>query len=84
MVQVIGSAISMQELGWQGTFCSLGFVGGGLILSLSILFRDRSTDLGLTPSGAHPAASPLPLGCRCPDIDTRQRDAALVEALYGW
>src|SRR6266704_2786961 len=29
----------MDQLGWQATFWSLGVVGGGIILSLTILFR---------------------------------------------
>src|SRR5262249_57508773 len=48
----------MQVLGWQGTFWSLGAIGGGLILSLTILFRDRPADLGLTPYGAAPDDPP--------------------------
>src|SRR2546428_2568094 len=48
----------MAQLGWQGTFGSLGAVGGGLILSLTLLFRDRPADLGLTPYGAIAADPP--------------------------
>jgi sugar phosphate permease len=48
----------MEHLGWQGTFWSLGAVGGGLILSLTLLFRDRPADLGLTPYGATAADPP--------------------------
>src|SRR2546425_7881357 len=42
----------MQALGWQGTFWSLGAIGGGLLLSLSIPFRTRPAAVGLTPYGA--------------------------------
>src|SRR5262245_51067672 len=42
----------LQALGWQGTFWSLGAVGGGMILSLTLLFRNRPADLGLLPYGA--------------------------------
>jgi len=42
----------LDQLGWQGTFWSIGAVGGGAILSLTILFRNRPADLGLTPYGA--------------------------------
>src|ERR687887_457823 len=49
----------MQQLGWQGTFWSLGVVGGTIILSLILLFRNRPADLGLLPYGAT-AADPPP------------------------
>jgi MFS family permease len=42
----------LEQRGWRGTFWSLGAVGGSLILSLTILFRNRPADLGLTPYGA--------------------------------
>src|SRR4029434_3130882 len=42
----------LATLGWQGTFWSLGTVGGIIILSLTLLFRNRPAHLGLTPSGA--------------------------------
>src|SRR5919199_4829955 len=45
-------SVLMEQLGWQGTFWSLGAIGGGLILSLTLLFRNRPADLGLTPYGA--------------------------------
>src|SRR5437868_5041373 len=48
----------MDQLGWQGTFWSLGVVGGGIILSLTILFRNRPADMGLTPYGATEADPP--------------------------
>src|SRR5712691_12202972 len=42
----------MDQLGWQGTFWSIGVVGSGIILSLTLLFRNRPADMGLTPYGA--------------------------------
>jgi len=61
----------MQVLGWQGTFWSLGAIGGGLILSLTILFRDRPADLGLTPYGA--AADDPPAVVRSPALERLRR-----------
>jgi MFS family permease len=57
----------MQALGWQGTFWSLGAIGGGLILSLTVFFRDRPADLGLTPYGA--AADDPPPAVRRPALE---------------
>src|SRR5947209_1923907 len=48
----------MDHLGWQGTFWSLGLVGGGILLSLTLLFRNRPADLGLVPYGATAADPP--------------------------
>jgi MFS family permease len=42
----------LDQLGWQGTFWSIGVVGGGLILSLTVFFRNHPADLGLMPYGA--------------------------------
>src|ERR671927_66120 len=50
LAPVVGSLLD--RLGWQGTFWSLGAVGGGIILSLTPFFRDRPADLGLLPYGA--------------------------------
>jgi len=65
----------MAQLGWQGTFWSLGAVGGGLILSLTLLFHDRPADLGLTPYGAT-AADP-PEVVRSPGLERQRRQAFL-------
>src|SRR4029434_1293692 len=53
---VLGSAllaplvsVLLDQLGWQGTFWSLGAIGGGIILSLTLLLRNRPADLGLPP-----------------------------------
>jgi cyanate permease len=61
----------MDHLGWQGTFWSLGLVGGGILLSLTLLFRNRPADLGLVPYGAT-AADP-PEVVRSPAIERRRR-----------
>jgi MFS family permease len=63
--------ILLLTLGWQGTFWSLGVVGGGMILSLTLLFRDRPADLGFLPYGAT-AADP-PLVVRPPAIERLRR-----------
>jgi hypothetical protein len=42
----------LDQLGWQGTFWGLGAGGGEVILSLTLFYRDRPADLGLTPYGA--------------------------------
>ena len=54
-----------------GTFWSLGVVGGGLILSLTVFFRNRPADLGLMPYGAT-AADP-PEVVRSPAIERLRR-----------
>ena len=51
--------VPLAQLGWQGTFWSLGAVGGGLILSLTVFFRNRPADLGLMPYGATAADPPF-------------------------
>jgi len=61
----------LDQLGWQGTFWSLGAVGGGLIVSLTILFRNRPADLGLTPYGATEADPPEVV--RSPAIERLRR-----------
>src|SRR5919205_1450465 len=61
----------LNTLGWQGTFWSLGVMGGGIILSLTLLFRDRPADLGLTPYGAT-AADP-PVVVRSPAVERQRR-----------
>src|SRR5919204_4331476 len=61
----------MDQLGWQGTFWSLGIIGGTIILSLTLLFRNRPADLGLTPYGAT-AADP-PEVVRSPAVERLRR-----------
>jgi len=64
-------SVLLDTLGWQGTFWSLGIIGGGLILSLTLLFRNRPADLGLTPYGAT-AADP-PAVVRSPAVERLRR-----------
>ena len=65
----------MEQLGWQETFWSLGAVGGGLILSLTFLFRGRPADLGLTPYGA--TTEDPPEGVRSPALERQRRQVFL-------
>jgi MFS family permease len=64
-------SVLLNTLGWQGTFWSLGTVGGIIILSLTLLFRNRPADLGLTPYGAT-AADP-PAVVRSPAVERLRR-----------
>jgi MFS family permease len=64
-------SVLLDQLGWQGTFWSLGAVGGGLILSLTVFFRNRPADLGLTPYGATEADPPEVV--RSPAIERLRR-----------
>jgi cyanate permease len=63
--------VLLATLGWQGTFWSLGAVGGGIILSLTLLFRNRPADVGLLPYGATAADSPAVV--RSPAVERRRR-----------
>ncbi len=40
------------HIGWQATFWSIGAVGGGILLLLTVFFRSRPADVGLKPYGA--------------------------------
>src|SRR2546427_4739795 len=51
-------SVLLDTLGWQGTFWSLGAIGGVIILSLTLLFRNCPADVGLTPYVASAAAPP--------------------------
>ncbi len=42
----------LDNVGWQGTFWSIGVIGGSIILVLTPFFRNRPADLGLKPYGA--------------------------------
>ena len=42
----------LNTVGWRDTFWSIGAVGGGIVLLLTIIFRDRPADMGLKPYGA--------------------------------
>ncbi|MEK7807154.1 MAG: MFS transporter [Chloroflexota bacterium] len=48
----------LDNIGWQGTFWSIGIVGGGILLVLSVFFRNRPSDMGLKPYGALPDDPP--------------------------
>ncbi len=41
----------LDEVGWQATFWGIGAIGGGIMLLLTALFRNRPADLGLKPYG---------------------------------
>ncbi len=40
------------HMGWESTFWGIGAVGGGIILLLTAVFRNRPADVGLKPYGA--------------------------------
>ena len=42
----------LERVGWQVTFWSAAVVGGGIILALTPLLRNRPADLGIQPYGA--------------------------------
>lgn len=42
----------LEDVGWRDTFWSIGIVGGGLLLVLSLFFRSKPADSGLRPYGA--------------------------------
>nr|AIF02129.1 integral membrane transporter [uncultured marine group II/III euryarchaeote KM3_153_G11] len=42
----------MGQIGWQATFWSIGIVGGGILILLTVVFRDSPADLGIKPYGA--------------------------------
>src|SRR5262249_41187307 len=72
---LVGAPIG--RLGWQGTFWSLGVVGGSILLSLPLLFRNRPADLGLTPYGAT-ADDPPPV-VRSPAIERLRRQVFMQQ-----
>ena len=39
------------NVGWRDTFWGIGAVGGGIVLLLSLFFRNRPVDMGLKPYG---------------------------------
>jgi MFS family permease len=69
LAPLVGSLLD--QLGWQGTFWSLGAGGGGVILSLTLLYRDRPADLGLMPYGT--TADDPPEVVRSPAIERLRR-----------
>ena len=53
-------AYLLGELGWRGTFWTIGLVGGGIILLMTVLFRSRPADAGLAPYGVKDDYVPEP------------------------
>src|SRR5262249_16640036 len=64
-------SVLLATLGWQGTFWSLGIIGGSIIVSLTLLFRNHPADLGLTPYGA--SAGDAPAVVRSPAVERQRR-----------
>jgi sugar phosphate permease len=64
-------SVMLDTLGWQGTFWSLGVIDGGIILSLTLLFRNHPADLSILPYGAT-AADPPPV-VQSPAIERLRR-----------
>ena len=50
----------IQNLGWQGNFIVIGLIGGGAMLALVPLMRNRPSDVGIEPYGAR-AGDPIPV-----------------------
>ena len=50
----------IQTLGWQGNFIVIGLIGGGAMLAMVPLMRNRPADVGIEPYGAR-AGDPLPV-----------------------
>ena len=48
----------IEEVGWRGAFWTLGIGGGGIMLAMTLLFRNRPSDLGLRPYGTRPDDPP--------------------------
>ena len=49
MSPLIASLI--EAVGWRGTFWTIGLTGGSLLIILTLIFRNRPADLGLSPYG---------------------------------
>lgn len=56
MAPLIGYLIG--AVGWQGTFWTIGLVGGSILIVLTALFRNRPADIDLEPYGALPDDPP--------------------------
>jgi MFS family permease len=50
----------IETLGWQGNFIVIGLIGGGAMLALTPLMRNRPADIGIEPYGAR-AGDPIPV-----------------------
>ena len=46
------------NVGWQSTFWILGGVGGGIVLLLTVVFRNSPADIGIMPYGATEGDAP--------------------------
>lgn len=46
-----GVASLLENVGWQGTFWTVGIVGGSMIFLMVPFFRNRPADIGLRPYG---------------------------------
>lgn len=46
------------EFSWRGAFWTIGLVGGGTELALTLLFRNRPSDIRIKPYGARPDDPP--------------------------
>lgn len=49
----------IETLGWQGNFIVIGLIGGGAMLALTPLMRNRPADVGIEPYGAR-VGDPIP------------------------
>ena len=47
----------IESFGWQNNFLFIGLIGGGAMLALVPLMRNRPSDLGIEPYGARPGDS---------------------------
>ena len=45
-------SLLLGQIGWQATFWSIGLIGGGILILLTVVFRDSPADLGIKPYGA--------------------------------
>ena len=45
-------SILLGQIGWQATFWSIGIIGGGILILLTVVFRDSPADIGIKPYGA--------------------------------
>ena len=61
--------------GWRDTFWLIGFVGGGLIILMSLFFRSRPADVEIRPYGA--------LASDPPDLIISKRVLALRLKVFG-
>ena len=53
-----GVAALLENVGWRSTFWTVGIVGGGLMLLMVPLFRNRPVDIGIRPYGTQDGDPP--------------------------